>query len=74
MKNLQRERKREREGKSLTTTPHARPVGIAIVLIKRVVSPITTPSVEVIKAIKPSCKKQSNWDHVEVFAFIRCKK
>jgi len=41
--------------------------------IRRVASPITTPLTNVVGAIGPLHHMQSNWDHVEVLAFIKCK-
>ncbi len=72
MKNLQGEREREGGGEKPYSTPHVGIIKTTIMLIKGTASPIIMPLAKVIRAIKPSCERQGNWDHAKVLALIKC--
>ncbi len=70
----QQEFTRGRARRSHVVAPCAKLAKAIIASIEGVMSSITTPLFDVIRAIKPLCQKQVNWDHAKVLALIKCKK
>lgn len=70
----QQEFTRGRVRGSHVMTPREKLAKAIIASIEGVMSSITTPLFDVIRAINPLCQKQGNWDHAKLLALIKCKK